>query len=208
MRLINRVISVYFVWQIICSAQIHGRPGPVRNSDEKVRPLGRRDELIVEDLDGETVVYDLRTHRASCLNAVAALVWKRCDGTRTVAELANELAVNTGLPADSELVLLCLTRLRAAGLLERTIDFVPVTRRQIIQRLSLRATLITLLPVITTVQAQAQVNLSSCVPRQQCALPMNQCNPCYQGAQLNANQCNNRRCHNGDCRPDQQTPCP
>jgi hypothetical protein len=43
-------------------------------------PRARRDELVVEELDDETLVYDLERHKARCLNHTAALVW-RCWGS-------------------------------------------------------------------------------------------------------------------------------
>jgi hypothetical protein len=178
------------------------------SSVEEVRPLARRDDLLIEKLDGELVVYDLIHHRASCLNDSAALVWKLCDGVRTVAQISAELSEHTGLPNEPELTLLCLARLRAAKLLARDLTLPSVSRRQVVKRLALKTALMALLPAVLTVRAEAQVSLASCVHRSQCLLPQNQCSPCYQGAQVNSNQCNNRRCHNGDCRPRGQTPCP
>lgn len=177
------------------------------NTNQEARPLARRDELIVEELEGELVVYDLRTHRVCCLNATATLVWSLSDGTRTVPELAVALAGATGLPEDSELVLLCLTRLRAVRLLEQADQFPRVTRRQVIRQLALNSALAALLPVITAVSAQAQANLGSCVRAAFCILPRHSCSPCHIGAQPNANQCRNRRCFNSACRLRTQTPC-
>ena len=37
-------------------------------------PRARQDELIVEELQDETLVYDLQRHKARCLNRTAALV--------------------------------------------------------------------------------------------------------------------------------------
>ena len=38
-------------------------------------PRARQDELVVEELQDETLVYDLKRHKARCLNRTAALVW-------------------------------------------------------------------------------------------------------------------------------------
>ena len=38
-------------------------------------PRARQDELVVEELQDETLVYDLERHKARCLNRTAALVW-------------------------------------------------------------------------------------------------------------------------------------
>ena len=39
-------------------------------------PRARQDELVVEELQDETLVYDLERHKARCLNRTAALVWR------------------------------------------------------------------------------------------------------------------------------------
>lgn len=179
----------------------------MRSSPEAL-PLARRDDLLIEELDGELVVYDLRAHQVSCLNPAAAVVWRLCDGARDASQLAAELAARTRLPNDPELALLCLSQLRSADLLMPSEPLPAVTRRRLMRRLALKAGLAAMLPLVTSVRAEAQVSLASCVHRSQCLLPQNQCSPCYQGGQVNENQCESRRCHNGDCRPRGQTPCP
>ena len=63
-------------------------------------PAARQAGLVVRELPGETLVYDLENNKAHCLNGTAALVWRRCDGQTTVAELAQTLHEELGLPAD------------------------------------------------------------------------------------------------------------
>jgi hypothetical protein len=45
-----------------------------------------------EELDGEAVVYDRSGKRASYLNDTATVIWKLCNGTNTVPEIAAMLA--------------------------------------------------------------------------------------------------------------------
>lgn len=47
--------------------------------------------LFIEDMDDESVLYRVGSHRAIHLNATAAVIWKLSDGTRTVQELADFL---------------------------------------------------------------------------------------------------------------------
>ena len=63
-------------------------------------PRARQDELIVEELQDETLVYDLKRHKAHCLNRTSALVWRRCDGRTTVAEVAALRERELKIPAD------------------------------------------------------------------------------------------------------------
>ena len=48
----------------------------------KVSPVARTESLIVKEVDGETLVYDLTTDKAHCLNDTATRVWKNCDGRK------------------------------------------------------------------------------------------------------------------------------
>ena len=54
-------------------------------------PLARTDDILIESLESEVLIYDLRTHEATCLNASAALIWQLCDSERTIEDIVNEL---------------------------------------------------------------------------------------------------------------------
>jgi pyrroloquinoline quinone biosynthesis protein D len=57
-------------------------------SDSFVQTTG----FFIEEMEGEILLYKTGTHKAVYLNETAALVWKLCDGERTVREIANLLA--------------------------------------------------------------------------------------------------------------------
>ena len=38
-------------------------------------PRRRKDEIIVQELNGEVLIYDLKSNKAICLNEVSSLVW-------------------------------------------------------------------------------------------------------------------------------------
>ena len=57
-----------------CSTNARHRLGVTMETTRALMPRVRQDELIVEDLQDETLVYDLERHKASCLNGTAALV--------------------------------------------------------------------------------------------------------------------------------------
>ncbi len=48
--------------------------------NEQARPLARKADLVTKEVADEVLVYDLKSHKAHCLNQTAALVWKYCDG--------------------------------------------------------------------------------------------------------------------------------
>lgn len=132
------------------------------------QPLARTGQLLVMDIDGETLVYDLARHRAHCLNTVAARVWRLCDGQTSVEQMAAAIAEATGAAIDEEVVWYALRRLNGARLIEGLHTVAPVrtlTRRDLLQRMTAAGLGALLLPTVasivapTTLQAQA-----SCLP--------------------------------------------
>lgn len=120
------------------------------------------------DIDGETLVYDLDRHRAHCLNAVAARVWRLCDGQTSVEQMAAAVTDATGAAVDEDVVWYALRRLNGARLIEGLYAVAParaVTRRDLLQRMAAAGLGLLLLPTVasiiapTTLQAQA-----SCLP--------------------------------------------
>ena len=80
-------------------------------------PHSRSENLVIEHLADETLVYDLSYKRAHCLNRFAGLVWQHCDGQRTVTEVSDLLAAELQAPVRPEGVLLALEQLDQAHLL-------------------------------------------------------------------------------------------
>jgi len=70
-------------------------------------------------VDDELVLYDPRQGQGFVLNPTAARIWSLCDGSRTVAAVAAELAAAYALGDEQALsdVCACLEDLRRAGLL-------------------------------------------------------------------------------------------
>jgi hypothetical protein len=103
------------------------------------RPVGRREGLLTEELDGEVLVYDLSGDTALHLNETAALVWRSCDGSRTVAELAALVSEELGERTDDDVVLMALDNLADHGLIssgyeERDGAAVALSRRRFFRR--------------------------------------------------------------------------
>ncbi len=118
-----------------------------------MKPARRTEGLLVTEVMGEVLVYDLDRHRAHCLNPPAAVVFKHCDGTRSVADLARVLRRELGAPADPECVWLALDRLAEAELLQvrvsRPARAGRLSRRALIRRIGVAV----LLPAVTSVVA-------------------------------------------------------
>jgi hypothetical protein len=55
-------------------------------------PLRQFPGIVVEEMDGEILLYRPSTHKALHLNGTAAVIWKLCDGTRTAKDIVDCLA--------------------------------------------------------------------------------------------------------------------
>lgn len=142
------------------------------------RPTARRDGLLLREIDDELVIYDETTHRAHCLNATAVLVWRSCDGERTVAELARLIARETGLPEDEAPVLLALRELATAGLLGEEVqpaDIPDLGRREALRRLGRTAAAAVLLPAVVSIVSPTPAEAASCLATDAACTSSSQC---------------------------------
>ncbi len=61
----------------------------------------RRNEAILDrELDGETVLFNIRTNKLHSLNATASFIWRYCTGTYTVNRLAELLGRSFAVTAE------------------------------------------------------------------------------------------------------------
>lgn len=146
----------------------------MNEANERVVPRGRKAGLIVKNLNDEVLVYDLERDKAHSLNSSAAFIWKKCNGRRTVGEVAEALSKEFKVPADEQTVWLALDQLSKFNLLEAKITR-PAGMPQISRRQMMRigAAAAFALPVIvsivapTTANAQSVINPSVCNARLQ-----------------------------------------
>src|SRR5882762_10319132 len=149
----------------------------------KVSPVARTESLIVKEVDGETLVYDLKTDKAHCLNDTAARVWKNCDGHNSVSEIAEVLSRESNFRVKEDLVWIALDQLERFKLLDeapaKPVHLFGMTRRQMVARLGLAAFALPAIVSIVVPTAQAQASLQQ--PFVCCTNP-NQCisNNCHQ----------------------------
>jgi coenzyme PQQ synthesis protein D (PqqD) len=124
--------------------------------EQTMKPRAREDDLIVQELEDETLVYDLGNHKAHCLNRAAAAVWRLCDGTRDEAALARLLGKELAGAADEDVVRLALRDLAGARLLREPLSARPrISRRRLIQRLGQAAALPLVVSIVSPTAAQA-----------------------------------------------------
>jgi hypothetical protein len=75
------------------------------------KPRARTDDLVIEEVDDELLIYDSENKRAHCLSEVAARVWRACDGESDVSALSETLELS------AEVVKQALDELEALELL-------------------------------------------------------------------------------------------
>ncbi len=131
------------------------------------KPLSRRDNVVVQEIDGEVLIYDLVKNKAFCLNKTSALVWQSCDGKKTIAEISDWLGKQLNSNVNEDIVWLALDQLSQENLIVRETKpvskFAGLSRRQVIKQVGL-ATVIAL-PIITSLVAPLAIHAnSSCIP--------------------------------------------
>jgi hypothetical protein len=114
-----------------------------------MKPAARRTGLVVRELPGELVVYDLERHQAHCLNRTAAAVFQGADGNRGLDELGALLGEGFERADREAAVRLALDQLASAGLLDPGLQ--PPSRRSVLRRAGLGAAL--LLPAVVSMVA-------------------------------------------------------
>lgn len=143
-------------------------------------PQARCDRLIVQEMGEETVIYDEQRDRIHLLNRTAALVWGRCDGTRTASEIAGILQGELAAPVTEEIVWFALDRLDKAHLLRERLARPPavsLSRRQMLRKAALVGGISLLLPVVQSMVAPTPAMAMSigCATRGQIATPTRPC---------------------------------
>ena len=144
---------------------------------DQMRPRARVEDIVVQTLPDEVLVYDLKRHKAHCLNPTAALVWKHCDGQTTAAELGHILQQDMRVPVPEEVVWLALQQLRKARLLAEP-GHVPggedkISRREVVRRLGW-ATAVAL-PLVTSIIAPTASEAASCLSSGSSCITSAQC---------------------------------
>jgi hypothetical protein len=126
----------------------------MENINHNQAALARQENLVVQELPDEVMVYDLKRHKAHCLNKTAAFIWHHCDGQTTAAEMARLLGQEAGSPVDEEVVWYALDKLGKAELLEGKLHL-PVkdglSRRRMMRRLGAGA--MVALPLVVSLVA-------------------------------------------------------
>lgn len=110
-----------------------------------------RENLLIQDLNDEVLVYDTKAHKSYCLNSTAKIVFNYCDGVQTFADI--------DLPED--VIYLALDELKNQNLIETNFvsPFAGINRREVIKKVGLAS--MVALPIIASLIAPTAANAAS-----------------------------------------------
>src|SRR5262249_32118769 len=80
--------------------------------------MARSEQLIIQELPDEVLVYDLTRHKAHCLNKTSAFIWSHCDGKSSASEIAALMEKEWKTPVKENTIWFALDKLGKADLLQ------------------------------------------------------------------------------------------
>jgi hypothetical protein len=111
---------------------------------KSTNPRGRTTGLVVQEFNGEILIYDLQDHRALSLNETAARVLQACNGENSVADIS-------ALVGDENITWLALEQLKKERLLDESFVNTPrfsgMSRRDVVKKIGVGA--LVALPLIS-----------------------------------------------------------
>ena len=141
-------------------------------------PKTRSENIVVQEMENEILIYDLKENKAFCLNETSAMIWQLCDGKHSVAEMSLSLSKKLNQPMNDDLIWLALDNFKKDNLLEDNeqleINFSGLNRRQVIKKIGFASMIA--LPIVSSViapsAAMAQsgllANNLACTTNSQC----------------------------------------
>ena len=129
-------------------------------------PLSRKANIVIQEIENEILIYDLKINKAFCLNETSHLVWQLCNGINSIADISRKLSKKLNLNYSEDLVWLALDQLKKNNLLENSseveINFGGLSRREVIRKVGLASVIA--LPVIASIVAPTALHAqSTCV---------------------------------------------
>ena len=121
-----------------------------------ILPRIQKENIVVQHLNDEVLIYFFDTNKAICLNSTSAAVFNHCDGKTTFDELKSKYKFT------DDLIHFTLDKLNSNNLLKDynlNEHFAGLSRRDVIKRIGLGS--MVALPVISAMIAPSAANASS-----------------------------------------------
>jgi hypothetical protein len=136
-------------------------------------PKSRKENLVIQELEGEVLIYDLEKNKAFCLNETSALVWQSCDGSRTIAGISDFVGKQLNSRVNEDMIWLALDQLKKENLIENKDEikskFEGLSRREVVKKVGLAS--LVALPMIASLTAPVSAQTGTCVPNTTGCLP-------------------------------------
>ncbi len=151
-------------------------------------PLSKTEGFVVQKLKGETLVYNLETNKAICLNETSAIVWEMCDGKTSVPKIAEKITKKLRKPVAEDLIWLAIDQLKQEDMVDNSSElykaFEGLSRREIIRKVGFAS--VVAMPIISSVVApSAAAAQSGGVAPFDCSDPNNLGTGCIHGSCFN-----------------------
>ena len=131
--------------------------------NKKKYPISRKEDIVMQHLESEILIYDLKANKAFCLNETSTLVWQACDGNHSISEISQDLSNQLNQPISQDLVWLALDQMKREKLLtnsgEVKSSFHGLSRREVIRKVGLAS--MVALPLISSIVAPKAINAQS-----------------------------------------------
>lgn len=128
------------------------------------RPVARKNGIVIQELAGEVLIYDLESHKAFCLNHTLEKVWRLCDGAHSVDKISGLVSSEFKTPVPKEWISLALGQLKKNNLLanKEHLEFPTdyASRRELIKKAGIATAL--LLPTIAVLKVPAAQIAGTC----------------------------------------------
>ncbi len=170
-------------------------------------PAARIEGLVTTEAGEEVLVYDQERHHIHHLNRTSAVIWRLCDGSRSVTAIALAASGETNIGIDETIVRLAIGELADAGLLARPVADTmrgPAQSRRVFMKRAAVAGAIAV-PAIVSMTAPAAAGGASnscgmrCTANSDCyGKCCSQCGP-YTGPGYDGTICLNAKTNTPEC---------
>lgn len=131
-----------------------------------LKPISRRENIVVQEFENELLIYDLSSNKAFCLNESSAIIWQMCDGTKSIAEISHAVGKKLNSNISEEFVWLAIEQFRKDNLISNDFSgifesvFAGMTRREVIRKVGF--TSMVALPIVASIIAPTAASAASC----------------------------------------------
>lgn len=154
----NRIV----VFGVTIDRERYSKTNQAQNTDfqvdmNKIVPQAKTDNIVIQNLNDEILIYDLKRNKAFCLNDTLAKIYNLCDGQTDFVELKSKYQFS------DDIIYFALDELRKNFLLAESASYESpyhnLSRREIVRKIGLASMIA--LPVISSLVAPTALNASS-----------------------------------------------